>query len=112
VVGDEILPHYLQGANKTMAKQTINKKRSDFVSHGSDKHAAMIGIRKATDDDELKFKGWALTDMTAFGPQTTMTYLKEVLRQKVSVIEAGAPPVPQCEDRDEPNYAPPMFNPA
>ena len=95
-----------------MAKQPTNKKRSDYLPHGSDKHAALIGIRKATDDDELKYKGWTLTDMTAFGPQTTMTYLKEVLRQKVSVIDAGAPPMPQSEDRDEANYAPPMFNPA
>jgi hypothetical protein len=94
-----------------MAKQT-KQIRGDFVPHGSDKHAAMIGIRKATEDDELIYKGWALVDMTAFGPQTTMTYLKEVLRQKVSVIEAKSPPIPQSEDQYEPNYAPPMFNPA
>lgn len=92
--------------------RTTKQTRSDFVQHGSDKHAALIGIRKATEDDELKYKGWALVDMTAFGPQTTMAYLKEVLRQKVSVLEAGAPPKPQSEDPMEPNYAPPMFNPA
>lgn len=93
-----------------MARQQ-KQTRSDYIEHGSDKHAALIGIRKATDEDELKYKTWTLVDMTAFGPQATMTYLKEVLRQKVSVLEAGSPPLPQSTDKFADNYAPPMFVP-
>lgn len=94
-----------------MARKSTDKKRGDYIEHGSDKHAALIGIRKATEDDTIKYKGWCLVDNTAFGPQASEKYIFEVLRQKVSVLEAGAPPMPQSEDPSEPNYAPPMFIP-
>jgi hypothetical protein len=89
-----------------------NKKRSVKIEHGSNAHADLIGIRKATEDDTIKYKGWCLVDNTAFGPQASEKYIFEVLRQKVSVLEAKAPLIPQSEDPNEPNYAPPMFNPA
>jgi len=86
-----------------MAKQTVATTQADFVPHGSEVHAAILGLRKATSDDALEREGWTLIDMTAFGPQATENYLREVLRQKVSTLKAGVPPV-------LPN-APAMFDP-
>lgn len=88
-----------------------NTKRSDFVEHGSEQHAAIIGLRKAMDEDAFSLEGWTLVDQTAFGVQATEAYLREVLRQKVSVLNAGAPPKPQSKDPFETNYAPTMWTP-
>ena len=84
----------------------------DYVQHGSDKHAELIGLRKAEEGEELVVDGWTLADRTAWGPQATESYIKEVLRQKVAEIKAGAPPKPQSEDPFEPNYAPPIWMPS
>lgn len=85
-----------------MAKQSTTQ-NADYIAHGSDAHAAILGLRKATADDALERDGWTLIDMTAFGPQATENYLREVLRQKVSTLKAGPPTVP-------PN-SPKMFDP-
>ena len=85
-----------------MAKQKTTK-QTDYIPHGSDIHAGILGLRKATADDALERDGWTLIDMTAFGPQATENYLREVLRQKVSTLKAGNPPI-------IPN-APKMFDP-
>ena len=85
--------------------------QTDFVKHGSERHAAILGLRKATDADDLQLEGFTLLDMTAFGPQVTEAYLKEVLRQKVSELNSGAPPEPQSDDPRKPNYHPPIWNP-
>ena len=85
-----------------MAKQTVNKTR--IIKHGTDEHAALLGLRKAGAEDTMVLSGWTLLDMTAYGPQTTEAYLKEVLRQKVSELKAGPPKVQQLD-------LPPMFNP-
>jgi hypothetical protein len=84
--------------------------RLDYVKHGSDRHALMIGLRLATEDDKLVKDGWTLADMTQFGPQATDDYMREVLRQKVSELTAPTPS-PQSSDPREPNYAPPMWRP-
>ena len=85
--------------------------QTDFIKHGSPEHAAILGLRKATEKDDIKLDGWTLIDMTAFGPQATEAYLKEVLRQKVSELKSGAPGEPQSVDPRKPNYHPPMWNP-
>ena len=87
----------------------------DFVAHGSEQHANLLQIRPATDEDKYVVKGkggksWTLMDTTAFGPQATEAYITEVLRQKVSELDAG-PPQTQSEDPWAPGYCPPMIVP-
>ena len=75
----------------------------DFIKHGSDQHAAILGLRKATPEDAYDRDGWTLVDVTAFGPQASEAYIKEVLRQKVTTLKAGPPPIPP--------KSPPLWNP-
>lgn len=84
----------------------------DYVPHGSDAHAALIGLRKAEEGESLQLDGWTLADRTAFGPQATEDYVREVLRQKVAELAAGEPPAVQSDDPFEPHYAPPMWKPS
>jgi len=84
----------------------------DYVQHGSDAHAELIGLRKAEEGEELQLEGWTLADRTAWGPQATESYIKEVLRQKVAEVKAGAPPMPQTDDQFAPDYAPPIWMPS
>lgn len=65
-----------------------------YIAHGSPEHAELLGIRKATEDDEPVVDGWALVNLTEFGPNATASFLKNVLRQKVSELKAGTPVVP------------------
>ena len=84
----------------------------DYVKHGSVEHAELIGLRKAEEGEGLVVGGWTLADRTAWGPQATESYIKEVLRQKVAEVKAGQPPKPQSEDPFAPNYAPPIWKPS
>ena len=84
----------------------------DYIPHGSDAHAELIGLRKAEGSEELVVDGWTLADRTAWGPQATESYIKEVLRQKVAEWKAGAPPKPQSEDQFAPNYAEKIWMPS
>ena len=79
------------------------KEQTDYIQHGSDAHAALMGLRKAKADDTLQIDGWTLQDMTMFGAQATETFIRETLRQKVSELKAGIPSVPA--------YARPMWQP-
>jgi hypothetical protein len=90
-----------------MATKKVDKTK--IIKHGTDEHAALLGLRKAAPEDKLVLSGWTLLDMTAYGPQTTESYLTEVLRQKVSELKAG-PPKHQG-DPNKAGYLPPMFNP-
>jgi hypothetical protein len=85
----------------------------DYVELGSEQHAATIGLVPATEQSTYKLadsKGreWTLADTTAWGPQATDTFIKEVLRQKVSTLNT-APIPPQSKDRFAPGYAPPIM---
>ena len=88
------------------------KRSSDYVEFGSDRHAMLLGLRKAEKDDELQRDGWTLEDLTAFGPAARPEYLREVLRQKVSALGSGPPPTPQSDDPLGPHYAPSILDPA
>jgi hypothetical protein len=83
----------------------------DYTKPGSDQHAAMIGLRKADKEDLIQFHGWTLADQTVFGPGVLESYVREVLRQKVVTLEAGAPPAPQTTDPSAPGFAVPMWVP-
>jgi len=85
--------------------------RPDYIPHGSELHAAYLGLRRATEADakEDQVDGWALQDLTAFGVTADPHILHAILTQKVN--ELKGPPKPQDQDQTAPNYAPPMWLP-
>jgi len=90
--------------------------RADYIAFGSEQHAAFLGLVQVADEaqagDFLTYKSdktgqvWRLEDevtpfMTFPDPRQVAAL---VLRQKVSTLEAGPPPVPDS--------APAMWQPA
>jgi hypothetical protein len=89
--------------------------RADYIAFGSDQHAAFLGLIKVEEEQAGEFlthksettgQLWRLEDevtpfMTFPDPRQVAAL---VLRQKVSELEAGAPPIPAD--------APPMWQPA
>lgn len=73
-----------------MATKDNTNRRPDYVEHGSEQHALMLGLIP----DKGSELGYKLADMTAFGPQATKEFLAEILRQKVTELKAGSPTVP------------------
>lgn len=84
--------------------------RADYIEHGSEGHATLIGLVKAEEGEPHSYEGWKLVDRTLFGPKVLPEYLDEVLRQKVTALNAPMPSI-QSEDPRRPNYAPPMWRP-
>jgi len=82
----------------------------DYVAHGSDRHAAHLGLVKAAKEDVPQMDGWALADITMWGPSATPEFLMQILKQKINELTI-APIVPQSDDPLAPNYAPPMWTP-
>ena len=97
-----------------MARKQIRKPgpagNLDYVPHGSDEQAGHLGLRKAEKDDEPQLDGWALEDMTMYGPNATDKFLMQVLRQMVNEL-TSKPPKVQSEDPMAPHYAPPIWRP-
>jgi len=83
----------------------------DYIAHGSDRHAAFLGLVKAEEGDEPQQDGWTLADITMYGPSARPEYLKRVLAQKVSELTT-LPPETQSENPLAPNFAPPMWVPS
>jgi len=83
----------------------------DYIAHGSDQHASLLGLIKATPEDEPQYNGWALADITMYGPSARPEYLRRVLMQKVSELTI-LPPETQSDDPLAPNYAPTMWVPS
>jgi hypothetical protein len=88
----------------------VKTKRPDYVEPGSERHALLLGLRKATADDEIEFGGWALQDVNLLGVAATDRAIREVLRQKVTSLTSKTPPI-QSDDPIAPCYAPPMWVP-
>lgn len=84
--------------------------QTDFVAHGSDRHAFLLGLKKAGDDDRLVVDGWTLEDVTMFGPACTIEFLEQFLLQKVNELNTEMPEI-QSRDPREPNFAPTMWRP-
>jgi len=84
--------------------------QTDYVVEGSPEHVAMLGLREATKDDMPQWKGYALTDLTAWGPGASDKFLLEILKQKIAELTAPHVPI-QSDDPRKPGYAPPMFVP-
>lgn len=85
------------------------KTDKNYIAHGSEEHANLLGIRKADDSDEIVWQGYALMDETAFGVNATERYLRTILKQKYNTLKTP-PAVPQS-DPLKPNFAQPMFDP-
>ena len=84
--------------------------QADFVPHGSDRHAGMLGLRKATEDDKPQLDGWALEDIVSYGPTVSPEFLEQLLRQKVNELLMKIPKT-QSSDPLAPNFAPVMWRP-
>jgi len=84
--------------------------QTDYIAHGSNEHAALLGLVKATKDDELQYKGWTLADFTMYGVAVTELFLKQTLTQKVNEL-LTKPPKTQSTDPIKPHYAPKMWVP-
>jgi len=81
---------------------------------------AMLNVRTgaavAPSDDPLKkaengdiaVDGWALEDVTMFGPQVTDKFLEAYLRQRVNELTSEAPEI-QSTDPFAPHFAPTLW---
>jgi len=86
-------------------------RRPDYIERGSDQHAGLLGLRKATEDDgDLVYEGWTLQDPNMLGPTATERAIRTVLRQKVTELKQPMPDY-QSDDPTAPFYAPPMMLP-
>jgi hypothetical protein len=81
------------------------KRNPDYVEHGSERQASMLGLRKAEDEDELAYQGWTIVDVASFPPSTTQTWLQAYLRSKVNELLSEGPKY-QSTDPRKPFYAP------
>ena len=96
-----------------MATTTKTKTQSgnrNYVEHGSERHATLLGLRKATKEDSVVYEGWTLVDINAFGTNVSSAYLQETLRQRVAEL-SHAPQPKQSDDPYAANYAPEMWKP-
>ncbi len=89
---------------QTPKKARRPEDRPDYLEFGSEKHALFLGLKKAGEDDADQIDGWALADMTAYGPAARPEFLHEILRQKVNEWKSGKPQVHAG--------APPLWMPA
>lgn len=64
--------------------------RKDYIAHGSDEHAALLGLKKSVKEDKFQHKGWTFADITQFGPTAREDYIQAQLIQRVS--ELNTPP--------------------
>ena len=85
-------------------------KYQSYVEHGSERHLELLGLRKATDDDEIQFGGYAFVDVTKYPANARPDYLRNVIQQLLSEWKTK-PVKPQTEDKLGKNYAPPIFDP-
>ena len=84
--------------------------QTDYVEHGSDQHALMLGLRKAKDGEPFVVDGWTFASLTQFGAAARDFYIQQMLEERVGELRMPMGK-PQSEDRWAPNYAPAMFDP-
>lgn len=68
--------------------------RPDYIPHGSDRHAAFLGLREVEEDDEMKLKTqgpngkwYTLQDRTVFGIAVREEFLEAFLQQRVGELQ-------------------------
>lgn len=84
--------------------------QTDFVERGSDRHAAMLQLKKAESFDKPQLDGWALEDIVSYGPTVSTEYLEQSLRQKVSELSSSFHKM-QSTDPLAPNFAQTLWRP-
>jgi hypothetical protein len=97
----------LTGSYKSSAEP---EEQTDYVERGSDKHAGMLGLKKATDSDSPKLGGWALEDIVSYGPTVSPQFLDGMLRGKVNELSMEIPET-QSDDPLAAHFAPAMWQP-
>lgn len=97
-------------------EQKKQEKQYDYIEHGSDKHARMIGLVEVLEGEDTEHcityispksgRTWRLQDeITPFMQVPNPREIAALtLRQKVSTLDTGKPEVPEG--------APPMWRPA
>ena len=63
----------------TFITQPPAKSRPDYVEHGSERHASLLGLRQAVEGEKYQHEGWALEDITQFGINVQEEYIQAVL---------------------------------
>jgi len=84
--------------------------QTDYVERGSDRHAGMLGLKKASAEDKPQVDGWALEDIVSYGPTVTPEFLDQLLQQKVNELTTE-PPEMQSEDPLAQFFAPTIWQP-
>ncbi len=84
--------------------------QTDHVEHGSDKHAGMLGLKKASGEDKPQVDDWALEDIVSYGPTANKEFLEQLLRQKVNELEMKIP-TPHSKDPLGAHFAPTLWQP-
>jgi len=82
----------------------------DYIEHGSDQHAALLGLKEAEEGDSPSFDGWALADVTTWGPNATEMFLMNMLKSKVGELKSESPKY-QSTDQHAADYLPPHWQP-
>ncbi len=84
--------------------------RADYVEHGSDQHAGLLGLRKAAKSEKPQVEGWTFEDITQFGSSASVEYLAVALSQRVKELTTPLPKM-QSVDPRKPHFAPTMWDP-
>jgi hypothetical protein len=84
--------------------------QTDYVERGSDRHAGMLGLKKATPDDNPQIEGWALEDIVSYGPTVSPQFLDGMLRGKVNELSMKIPAM-QSSDPLAAFFAPTLWQP-
>lgn len=102
----------LQAQLATLTGQTQPKRaipleeRPDYVPHGSDRHATLLGLKKDEQDE------WILADplewILRYGPAATPEFLSLVRQQRINELTSK----PQVPADALPLWTPPLGQPA
>lgn len=78
----------------------------DFVAHGSDGHAALLNLKKATKDDNYAVDGWTFADVTLVDPRGTARedYILARLKQTVTELKTAPVVPPDAAQAWQPKY--------
>ena len=84
--------------------------QTDYVERGSDRHAGMLGLKKAVESDNPQIDGWALEDIVSYGPTVSPQFLDGMLRGKVNELSMEIPET-QSSDPLAAFFAPALWQP-
>jgi len=94
-----------------MVRRKAGPGQTDYVEHGSDQHAALLGLQKAKESDKTQYEGWILADAAEYIRMDPTGRLEEyTLQQKVNELTTPLPEV-QSESPQKPHYAPLRWDP-